>query len=112
VFSPDASGQIFTAINSWDVSAWYGQSLENKPFLTVDKNRNVFISDPEGCRIIEFTNEGIPLRTWGDCGFSQNQFSMPIGLVVDKSGGLWVSDAGQNNRLLHFPASAISSPEN
>jgi len=112
VFSPDASGQIYTSINSWEVSAWYGQSLENKPFIAVDKNKNVFISDPEGCRIIEFTNAGSPLRTWGDCGFAQNQFSMPVGLAVDKSGGLWVSDAGENNRLLHFPASEISATGN
>ena len=112
VFSPDASGQIYTAINSWEVSAWYGQSLENKPFIVVDKNKNVLISDPEGCRVIEFTNTGSPLKTWGDCGFAQNQFSMPVGLAADKSGGLWVSDAGENNRLLHFPASEISAGEN
>ena len=112
VFSPDATGLVYTSINSWEVSAWYGQSLENKPFITVDKDLNIFISDPEGCRVIEFTNTGSPLRTWGDCGFSQNQFSLPVGLAVDKSGGLWVSDAGENNRLLHFPASAISSSGN
>ena len=112
VFSPDSSGLVYTSINSWDVSAWYGQSLENKPFIALDKDKNVFISDPEGCRVIEFTNAGSLMRTWGDCGFSQNQFSMPVGLAVDKSGGLWVSDAGENNRLLHFPASAISGSGN
>ena len=88
VFSADASGQVYTSINSWDVSAWFGQSLENKPFIAVDKNKNVFISDPEGCRVIEFTYEGTPLKTWGDCGFAQNQFSMPIGVAVDSFGGL------------------------
>lgn len=112
VFSPDATGLIYTSINSWEVSAWYGQSLENKPFIAVDKNNNVFISDPEGCRIIQFTSEGKPLRIWGDCGFAQNQFSLPVGLAVDKSGGLWVSDAGENNRLLHFPASQLNSTGN
>ncbi|HBG73908.1 MAG: hypothetical protein A2X25_03285 [Chloroflexi bacterium GWB2_49_20] len=112
VFSPDSSGLIYATVNSWEVSAWYGQSLENKPFIAVDKYQNVFISDPEGCRVIEFSSTGVPLKTWGDCGFSESQFSMPVGLAMDNLGGLWVSDAGENNRLLHFSASAISGPGN
>lgn len=112
VFSPDSTGLVYNSVNTWDVNAWYGQSLENKPFIAVDKNQNIFISDPEGCRVIEFTSAGTPVRTWGDCGFAQNQFSLPVGLAVDKSGGLWVSDAGENNRLLHFPASAIKASGN
>ena len=112
VFSPDPTGMNYTSINTWDVSAWFGQSLENKPFIAVDKNRNVFISDPEGCRVIEFSNTGKPIRTWGDCGYADNQFSLPVGLAFDKSGGLWISDAGENNRLLHFPASVLIVPGN
>jgi predicted membrane-bound mannosyltransferase/sugar lactone lactonase YvrE len=110
VFSPDATGLVYTSVNSWEVSAWFGQSLENKPFIAVDKNQNVFISDPEGCRVVKFSSTGTPLKTWGECGFAQNQFSMPVGLAVDKLGGLWVSDAGENNRLLHFPASVMTTP--
>lgn len=110
VFTPDPTGMIFTSFKIWDVSAWYGQSLENKPFIAVGKNLHVFISDPEGCRIIEFSNGGEPLKTWGDCGFAENQFSLPVGLAFDRSGGLWVSDAGENNRLLHFPASVLILP--
>jgi len=112
VFSPDPSGMIFTSGKSWEVSAWFGQSLENKPFIAVDKKQNVFISDPEGCRVIEFSSSGVALRTWGDCGFGENQFSLPVGLAFDKSGGLWISDAGENNRLLHFPASGLIVPGN
>jgi predicted membrane-bound mannosyltransferase/DNA-binding beta-propeller fold protein YncE len=110
VFAPDPTGMIYTSIKTWDVSAWFGQSLENKPFIAVDKNQNVFISDPEGCRVIEFSSAGVPIRTWGDCGFAENQFSLPVGLAFDESGGLWISDAGENNRLLHFPASLLTLP--
>lgn len=112
VFSPDSSGLTYTSLRSWDVSAWFGQSLENKPFIAVDKDQNVFISDPEGCRVIEFSSTGTPLRTWGDCGFGENQFSLPEGMAFDLSGGLWVSDAGENNRLLHFPASELTGSGN
>ena len=112
VFSPDTTGLTFTSEITWDVAAWFGQSLENKPFIAVDKDQNVFISDPEGCRVIEFSGTGTPIRTWGDCGFSENQFSLPVGLAFDSSGGLWVSDAGENNRLLHFQASVLIVPGN
>ena len=35
VFQPDDQGQ-YSPLRSWDLQAWYGQSLENKPYLTVD----------------------------------------------------------------------------
>jgi len=104
VFSPDPTGLVYTFVRAWEVNAWFGQSLENKPFIAVDQGQNVFISDPEGCRVIEFSSIGEPKKAWGDCGIAQNQFSLPVGLAVDPSGGLWVSDAGDNNRLVHFPA--------
>lgn len=31
----------------WDVIAWYGSSLENKPYIAVDEQDHVFITDPE-----------------------------------------------------------------
>lgn len=107
VFIPDSTGLVYTFVRAWSVNAWFGQSLENKPFIAVDQAQNVYISDPEGCRVIEFNSIGEPKRAWGDCGISQNQFSLPVGLAVDPSGGLWVSDAGDNNRLVHFPATLL-----
>ena len=50
----------------WDVNAWFGQSLKNKPFITVNENKHVFIADPEGYRryrVIEFTDTGQFVRT-------------------------------------------------
>lgn len=96
----------FVPINSWDVAAWYGQSLENKPYITIDQRGNVFITDPEGPRVIEFDKTGQFIRYWGGFSASLDGFGVASGITTDGEGGLWVADAG-NNRLLHFtlPAS-------
>lgn len=35
VFTGDASGIAYLAVRTWDVKAWFGQSIDNKPFLAV-----------------------------------------------------------------------------
>jgi predicted membrane-bound mannosyltransferase/sugar lactone lactonase YvrE len=107
VFSKKPGSFGFSPTKTWDVNAWFGQTMENKPFIAVDGNKNVYISDPEGCRIIKYSSEGNPLGTFGDCGYADYQFTSPDGLAVDGLGGLWVSDAGENNRLLHFSADSL-----
>lgn len=99
VFAPDTSGLFFTPLAEWPVYGWYGQSLENKPFITVGTGGSVFVSDPEMCRLIEFSPVGEPLHVWDGC--AGGSFQVPSGLVSDGQGGLWVSDAA-NGALAHF----------
>ncbi len=102
VFTPDASGLVYTAEAEWPVEGWYGNSLENKPFITVDEQANVLVTDPELCRVIEFKGgSGQPERVWDGCG--AGGFALPSGLVSDGVGGVWVSDA-RNGTLVHFKA--------
>ncbi|MFN2216505.1 MAG: flippase activity-associated protein Agl23 [Anaerolineales bacterium] len=108
VFSKNSGSFRYTSTKTWDVNAWFGQSMENKPYIAVDAQKNVYISDPEGCRVIKYSSDGNPLGTWGDCGYAEYQFTSPVGLAVDGSGGLWVTDAGENNRLLHFSRDGLS----
>ena len=97
-FVGDASGMFFTPLIQWDLAAWYGQSLENKPYLKVSpSNGHVFVADPEGSRVLEFTSEGEYVRAGNDI----NGFGLVSGLAVDDQGGVWVSD-GLNNHLLHY----------
>jgi predicted membrane-bound mannosyltransferase/DNA-binding beta-propeller fold protein YncE len=101
VFSPDATGANYGVSLSWDVNAWNGQSLDNKPFLTVDGDGNVFAVDPEGYRILEFGSDGNIIRTWGDYSLDTDGFGLASGVAVDPQSNIWVSD-GANMRLLHF----------
>ncbi|HJW90240.1 MAG TPA: flippase activity-associated protein Agl23 [Anaerolineales bacterium] len=105
VFAPDGSGG-FRSLKAWDVYAWFGQSLDNKPYITVDDNGRVFATDPEGYRVLEFTSDGEIVRFWGDYSLGVDGFGLAGAPAVDPQGGLWVSDPG-NSRLMHF-----SLPEN
>ncbi len=100
VFVPDAAGDYYPYA-AWDLTAWYGQSLDNKPYLTVDDQGRVYIADPEGYRILVLSAEGQALYYWGDYGADLSTFGMPASVALDGLGGIWVSDAG-NSRLMYF----------
>jgi DNA-binding beta-propeller fold protein YncE len=86
----------FEAVADWPVEAWYGQSLENKPYIAVSPEKHVCVSDPEGARILCFSEEGEFLTGWHSPGMN-----LPSGVVFDENCNLWVSDAG-SDRLLRF----------
>ncbi len=99
-FSPDDLGS-FQPLNSWDVFGWYGQSLDNKPFLAADDQVHLFAADPEGVRVLEFTGDGEIVRYWGDYSEGNDGFSLVGAIAVDAQGDMWVTDAG-NSRVMHF----------
>lgn len=101
VFSFDPATKTANFVRSWEVSAWYSNTIENKPFIAVDQNDNVFITDPEGYRVIEFNAEGTYLRSWGDYSAASDGFGLPSGIKLDANGAVWVSD-GANNTILKF----------
>ncbi|MBG7609800.1 MAG: TIGR03663 family protein [Anaerolineae bacterium] len=104
VFADDNSSAQYGVVNSWELEAWYGQSLDNKPYLTVDSLGRIFIGDPEGHHILEFNAEGELMQYWGLYGTDpQDLFglNLPTGMTIDPEGDLWVADAG-NHRILRF----------
>ena len=100
-FTPSEDGTFYFPTLQWDVNGWFGQSLDNKPFIAVGPDEHVFITDPEGYRIIEFTPEGQFVRTWGDFGNGPEEIGLAAGVAVDQLGFVWVTDAG-NNRILRY----------
>jgi predicted membrane-bound mannosyltransferase/DNA-binding beta-propeller fold protein YncE len=100
VFTPGADG-AYTYLRSWDINGWFGQSVNNYPYLTVDNNGHVFATDPEGFRVLEFNTEGQFLHLWGDYGTSADRFTLPNGIAIDPQGGVWVVDSG-SSRIMHF----------
>jgi DNA-binding beta-propeller fold protein YncE len=100
-FKPSEDGINFIPDRQWDVFGWYGQSLDNKPFIAVNAEGHVFVTDPEQYRVIEFTAEGEVIRTWGDFGDTPATFGLASGIAVDPEGHIWVTD-GLYNRILRF----------
>jgi sugar lactone lactonase YvrE len=100
VMAGDVNGD-YLPLNTWDVVAWYGQSLDNKPFIAVDDKGNLYTTDPEGYRVLHFTSVGTFINYFGDYGIGANGFNLPTGIIVDGKGGFWIADAG-NGRIMHF----------
>jgi uncharacterized protein (TIGR03663 family) len=101
VFAPNADKSVYTASLQWNVSGWSSQSLENKPYITVDQNGHLFATDPDAFRVIEFTTTGEFVRTWGEYGSGPDHFGSTSGIAVDGQGRVWVSDTA-NNRIMRF----------
>ena len=41
-------GADFNYITQWPIVGWYGQSLDNKPYLTLDEQGRIYVSDNDG----------------------------------------------------------------
>lgn len=91
----------FLSAKQWDVYGWFGQSLDNKPYIAVNNDLHVFITDPEGFRVMEFDQEGAIVRTWGEYGNTPSTFGLASGIAADSDGHIWVTD-GAFNRIMRF----------
>jgi predicted membrane-bound mannosyltransferase/sugar lactone lactonase YvrE len=95
------SNLVFVPEKQWDVYGWFGQSLDNKPFIAVNDAGHVFITDPDGFRVMEFDPNGAIIRVWGDFGNTSSGFGLPSGITVDSKGRVWVTDSVYN-RVMRF----------
>jgi len=100
LFVPDEA-EGYVPKTTWDVYAWYGQSLDNKPYMDVDSNGILYTTDPEGYRVLQFETNGEFVQYWGDLGDTTSTFNLPTGIAVDGTGGVWIVDSG-NSRIMHF----------
>ena len=109
VMLPDAGNLLSYSSNiTWDINGWYGDSLDNKPFLAVNADYQVFVADPLLGRILAFDLAGNFLQGWGGYGSGTAEIGIAGGIAADANGGVWVSDA-LYNRLMHFTVPAVDS---
>jgi DNA-binding beta-propeller fold protein YncE len=95
---PDA----YEPLLEWNLDAWYGQSLENKPYLGIDDQGTTCTTDPEGFRVLCFEPTGEFILGWGGLfGLNANQFNLLSGVDLDSEGNVWVVDSG-NHRIMRF----------
>ena len=91
VFEETGPGS-FAYIDEWSVDAWYGQSLENKPYIAASPAGQICVSDPESTRILCFSSEGEFLTGWIGSGMSK-----PAGITFDSECRLWIADSVANS---------------
>lgn len=96
VISPNLELDTSTPLLNWDVDGWYGQSMENKPFIAIGPEGNIFITDPEGALILKYAPDGEILHIYDVRGLQDEVITMPVDLAFDQDGLLWVSDATSN----------------
>ncbi len=89
-------------LGAWDVEAWFGQSINNKPYLAIDDAGRVYVTDPEAYRVLIFSPSGAYLNRFGQFGTEPGGLGLPNGLAFDGAGNLWLADAG-NHRVLKYP---------
>jgi len=101
VFAPDVEGTSYNFLRSWTVDGWGSQSAQNKPFLALDASGNVYVTDPDNYRVIQYDILGNVVQVWGSYSTGIDGFGMPVGITADAEGHVWVVDA-INNRVLRF----------
>ncbi len=102
VFSADGSH-----LSDFRVRGWYN-NVFNRPYLALDESRErLYISDPDGKRVLVYTTAGECLGSFGESGESAGagQFQEIGGIAVDGAGFVYVSDsaAGKILKFAPFP---------
>ena len=98
-------------LNNWQVDAWSGESINNKPYVAVDEEGRLYVSDPEGYRILVFEAGGQYLGRFGQYALDSSGFGLPIGLDLDQDGYVYIADAGNNQILKYAPFPSEPAPD-
>jgi hypothetical protein len=77
--------------------------LERPGGVAVDASGNVWVSDANNNRVVEYDKNGAFIRQIGGtaAGSASGQFSAPRGVAIAPNGTVWVADSG-NKRLQAF----------
>lgn len=78
------------------VEAWYGDSVTNKPYLAVDPQGRLYITDPEGGLVAIFSHQGALVATFGQPGYDTGAYSLPTGIDLDASGYIYLADTNHH----------------
>ena len=97
----------YVALRQWDVNAWYGQDLENKPYLTIAPDGRILVADPIYAVIYVYDPDGTYVATLQDVN---SGLGMVSGLAVSNDGLLYVSDGKNNVIHVYTYPTLVKSP--
>jgi sugar lactone lactonase YvrE len=84
--------------SSWAFLGTLGSGVFNYAMdVKIADNGHLFVTDGWNYRVVELDGLGNIVNTFGTSGSSHGQFKDPMGLVIDTSGNLYVSDYFLNN---------------
>jgi DNA-binding beta-propeller fold protein YncE len=107
--------QVFTSggtyLREWSIQGWdaahsedrYHLAAEEKPYVAVDKNGFVYVTDPGNYRILVFDGEGNYVLSFGKLGVDASSFMLPTGIAVAGDGSVYVTDAHSSRVLVFDP---------
>lgn len=90
------------------LSTFGGTTLKGPEGIVVTSAKRVFISDTNNHRILEVSETGALINTFGSRGSGTGQFWSPLGLAVDSQGRILVADAN-NDRVVRFDPDNFNS---
>lgn len=101
LFPEGGGGPLAAFVKEWPIEGWNSQSVVNKPFLATD-GRLVYVTDPEGFRVLVFDVDGNFRAGFGAYGFDSQSFALPVGIALGPDGNVYVVDS-DNHRVMVFP---------
>ncbi|MDE1763553.1 MAG: NHL repeat-containing protein [Thaumarchaeota archaeon] len=118
-FSNDESAYLVVGQDNFanNLGGITNESLNTPYGITFDKSGDLWITDGNNARVLEYTRPfsngmaasvvlGQQNFVGMHMGTSSNMLAEPYDVKVDRSGHLWVADTG-NNRILEFAATAV-----
>jgi DNA-binding beta-propeller fold protein YncE/4-amino-4-deoxy-L-arabinose transferase-like glycosyltransferase len=91
----DSAGDYLT---EWPIA---GANTTDSPHITLGPSGEVYLSEPEGHRVLVYDGQGQLLDQFGGEGAGSGQFSKPIGVAFDNTGRVYVTDV-YNHRVQVF----------
>jgi DNA-binding beta-propeller fold protein YncE len=92
-----------TFLRQWAIDGWDSGVPEEKPYLAVDEEGYVYVTDPGYYRVLVFDSEGNYLLSFGQYGTDNQSFQLPQGIAVSEDGTIYVTDAHAHRVLVFDP---------